>query len=60
MSASLTSEQRTVHFLNRTSFGPTFESVQRVQRLGTRAYLDEQLEPGKIPDPVAEEKTAGL
>ena len=60
MSASLTSEQKTVHFLNRTSFGPTFESAQRVQRLGARAYLEEQLEPGKIPDPVAEEKTAGL
>ncbi len=60
MSVSLTSEQKMVHFLNRTSFGPTFESVQRVQRLGARAYLDEQLEPEKIPDPVAEEKTAGL
>jgi uncharacterized protein (DUF1800 family) len=60
MSASLTPEQKIVHFLNRTSFGPSFESVQRVQRLGARAYLDEQLEPEKISDPVAEEKTAGL
>ncbi len=60
MSASLTPEQRVVHFLNRTSFGPTFESVERVQRLGARAYLDEQLEPERISDAVAEEKTAGL
>ena len=60
MSASLTQEQKVVHFLNRTSFGPTRESVQNVNRLGLRAYLEEQLDPEKIPDSAVEEKTAGL
>jgi len=60
MSASLSQEQKVIHFLNRTSFGPTRESVQNVNRLGLRAYLDEQLDPDKIPDGTVEEKTAGL
>jgi len=60
MSASLSQEQKVIHFLNRTSFGPTRESVQNVNRLGLRAYLDEQLDPNKIPDSTVEEKTAGL
>ncbi len=60
MSASLGQEQKVVHFLNRTSFGPTRDSVQKVTRLGIRAYLDEQLDPEKISDTLVEEKTAGL
>ena len=31
MNAPLTAEQRTVHFLNRTSFGPTRETVERAE-----------------------------
>src|SRR5918992_1283505 len=54
MSAELSPEQKTLHFLSRTSFGPTQEEVLRVNRLGIRAYLDEQLEPEKISDNVAE------
>ena len=60
MSASLSAEQKVIHFLNRTSFGPTRESVERVNQLGVRAYLDAQLEPETISDSLAEEKTAGL
>ena len=60
MSASLTPEQKVIHFLNRTSFGPSREEVQRVTRNGVRAYLDEQLNPERIPDDLAEEKVAGL
>jgi uncharacterized protein (DUF1800 family) len=60
MSAPLSQEQKIVHFLSRTSFGPTPEEVQRVNRLGIRAYLDEQLEPEKISDNMAEEKVAAL
>jgi uncharacterized protein (DUF1800 family) len=56
----LTEDQRIVHFLNRTSFGANAEEVQRARRLGIAAYLDEQLEPEKIPDPVVDEKIAGL
>ena len=60
MSTALTEEQKVVHFLNRTSFGPTREAVQKVNRLGIRAYLDEQLHPERISDALAEEKLAGL
>ena len=60
MSASLSQEQKVVHFLNRTSFGPTRDSVESVNLLGFRAYLDQQLDPGNIPDPRVEEKIAGL
>jgi|SRR5262245_38293944 len=60
MSASLSHEQRVIHFLNRTSFGPTLGEVERVKRLGMRAYLDEQLDPEKIADGSAEEKVAAL
>jgi uncharacterized protein (DUF1800 family) len=60
MSAELSPEQKTLHFLSRTSFGPTQEEIRRVNRLGIRAYLDEQLDPEKISDNVSEEKVAAL
>ena len=60
MSAPLSQEQKIVHFLNRTSFGPTAVNIQRAARIGIRAYLDEQLAPGQIPDNLADEKIAGL
>jgi hypothetical protein len=37
MNASLSAEQKVIHFLNRTSFGPTRESVERINQLGFRA-----------------------
>ncbi len=60
MSAPLTQEQKVVHLLNRTGFGPTREEVEKVRRMGIRAYLDEQLHPDRIPDGLVEEKLAGL
>ena len=60
MSASLNQEQKVIHFLNRTSFGPTLADVQRVARIGLEAYLDEQLAPERIADSTVEEKIAGL
>src|SRR5712692_7527463 len=42
---------RTVlHVLNRTGFGPRPSDIERVQNMGLRAYLDEQLHPELIPD----------
>ena len=60
MSTRLTEEQKVIHFLNRTSFGPTREEVGKVNRLGVRAYLEEQLRPAEISDSLVEEKLAGL
>jgi len=60
MSTPLTQEQRTVHFLNRTSFGATRETIRRANEVGARAFLDEQMQPDRIPDGFVEEKIAGL
>ena len=60
MTAPLSQDQKIVHFLNRTSFGPTLGNMQRAARIGIRAYLDEQLAPERIPDNPADEKVAGL
>jgi uncharacterized protein (DUF1800 family) len=60
VSAELSPEQRIIHFLNRTTFGPTSKEVQRIKRLGIHAYLEEQLRPETIPDNAIEEKVADL
>ena len=60
MTVPLSQEQRIVHLLNRISFGPTLGSIQRAARIGTQAYLDEQLSPGQIADHLAEERIARL
>ena len=60
MSALLTREQRTYHWLSRTSFGPTREELGRASRMGFSAYLEEQLRPESIADAEVEEKVAGL
>jgi uncharacterized protein (DUF1800 family) len=60
MDAPLSQEQKVIHFLNRTSFGPTFKDAQRAARIGLNAYLDEQLAPDRIADNTVEEKVAGL
>ena len=60
MSTPLTQEQKVIHFLNRTSFGPTREDIQKANRLGIHAYLEEQLRPETIADTVVEEKLAHL
>src|SRR4051812_38270349 len=60
MSTPLTPEQKVTHLLNRISFGPTRAEAERVQRMGFRAYLDEQLQPDSIADSEVEEKIAGL
>ncbi len=60
MTAPLTQEQKVIHFLNRISFGAKPEEIEKVNRLGVSSYLEEQLYPEKIPDPLVEEKLAGL
>jgi len=60
MSASLNQEQKVIHFLNRTSFGPTLADTERAARIGLGAYLDEQLAPERLPDSAVEEKIVGL
>jgi uncharacterized protein (DUF1800 family) len=42
------------HLLRRASFGPTGSDHQQVESLGLSGWLDRQLAPGSIDDPVAE------
>jgi uncharacterized protein (DUF1800 family) len=60
MAPSLTQQQKLVHFLNRTSFGPTREELEKVQQSGITVYLDQQLSPEQIPDSVVADKVAEL
>ena len=39
-----------IHVLNRTSFGPRPGDLPRLQKMGVKAYLEEQLYPERIPD----------
>jgi uncharacterized protein (DUF1800 family) len=53
-------EQKTLHFLNRITFGATPDEIEKVRRTGIPAYLEEQLYPEKISDRLVEEKLAKL
>ncbi len=56
----LTEEQRIVHVLNRLGFGARPGDVQRVKALGLENYINQQLNPEKIIDSVAENKVKDL
>ena len=42
--------QTVVHVLNRLGFGPAPGDVERVRRMGIRAYIEEQLQPSRVAD----------
>src|SRR5215216_1104260 len=56
----LTEEQRIVHVLNRLGFGARPGDVERVKTLGLENYINQQLNPEKIADSVAENKVKHL
>ena len=56
----LTEEQKIVHVLNRLGFGPRPGDVEKVRKIGLKAYIDQQLNPAAIKDDSVEAKTAGL
>jgi uncharacterized protein (DUF1800 family) len=43
-------ESAVLHLLNRISFGPRPGDVERVQKMGLQAFIDEQLHPERIAD----------
>jgi uncharacterized protein (DUF1800 family) len=49
-SSPLNEEQRILHLLNRAGFGPRPGDLQRVKQIGIERYLEEQLNPGDLPD----------
>ncbi|MET7392157.1 DUF1800 domain-containing protein [Dactylosporangium sp. NPDC005572] len=43
-----------LHLLRRCTFGPTLADVAAVKQVGIDAWLDQQLDPGNVPDPVGD------
>ena len=60
MGTALTQEQKITHLLSRMSFGTTPEEREKITRMGGPAYLEEQLQPERIPDPIVEERLKEL
>ncbi len=56
----LVDEQRIVHVLNRLGFGARPGDVARVQAMGLENYINQQLNPEKISDALAENKVKDL
>jgi hypothetical protein len=52
--------QKHVHLLNRITYGVTPEELARLNEMGSAAFLEEQLRPEQIPDPLVEQKISGL
>ena len=52
--------QAAIHVLNRLSFGPRLGDIERVVSMGVDAYIDEQLNPQRIADPVVQQRLAGF
>jgi uncharacterized protein (DUF1800 family) len=57
---SLTEEQRIIHVLNRLGFGARPGDVERVKAMGVQKYIEQQLNPEKISDSIAENKVNEL
>ena len=57
---ALKEEQRIVHVLNRLGFGARPGDVERVKAMGLDNYINQQLNPEKIADTVAENKVKEL
>ena len=57
---ALTEEQKIMHVLNRLGFGARPGDVEKVKALGLNKYIEQQLNPDSISDPVAEAKVKNL
>ena len=56
--ASLSTQQKALHLLNRLSFGPRPGDLEMVKSTGIKTYIQSQLDPESIPEPA--ELTAKL
>ena len=52
----MTERERALHVLNRLGYGPRPGEVEKVEALGTDAWIERQLRPDKIPDAAVEER----
>ncbi len=53
-------DQQIIHLLNRLGYGPRPGDIERVENMGIEAYIEQQLRPELIPDPIVDDKLAGL
>jgi uncharacterized protein (DUF1800 family) len=44
------SDDKVVHLLNRITFGPSPGDIDRVKSIGIKGFIEEQLNPAKIPE----------
>ncbi|MBI4477783.1 MAG: DUF1800 family protein, partial [Acidobacteria bacterium] len=58
LAPSASTHQQAIHVLNRLSFGPRPGDIERVAAMGIEAYIERQLHPERIPDPVVDAKLA--
>src|ERR1043165_1144866 len=56
----LSDEQQILHVLNRLGFGARPGDVERVKAMGLENYINQQLNPEKHPDNVADNKVKDL
>ena len=57
---NLTEDQRIIHVLNRLGFGARPGDIERVKAMGVDNYINQQLNPEKISDTVADNKVRDL
>jgi uncharacterized protein (DUF1800 family) len=49
---AINTDDQIIHLLNRISFGPRPGDIARVKQMGIQEYIDSQLNPSSIPDPL--------
>jgi len=59
-SAPLSQDDRIVHVLNRLGYGPRPGDVEKVRAIGIERYVDDQLNPDRIPDSAVESKLSAF
>jgi uncharacterized protein (DUF1800 family) len=58
--APLTAREKVIHALNRLGFGPKPGDVEKVLGMGVHSWIEQQLHPERIPDPIAQWKVRYL
>jgi uncharacterized protein (DUF1800 family) len=57
---SLSEQEKATHVLNRLAFGPRPEDVKRVQAMGIRQYIEQQLRPELIDDRATDNRLSSI
>ncbi|HYT32230.1 MAG TPA: DUF1800 domain-containing protein, partial [Thermoanaerobaculia bacterium] len=56
----LTAREKAIHVLNRLGFGPRPGEVEKVLGMGIHSWIEQQLHPERIPDPIVQGKLRDL